>query len=132
MDYCEAGTLHRIIGQKIFKRKKFNTSQILRTLAHIVMAVMAMHNKNINHGEIKTHNIFVSSDGICMLKEIGTSRKLGEQNISGNPYFIAPEESLGKRNDRKAADVWYIGVILYELITLKKPFLKDGVTEMLK
>ena len=43
----------------------------------------------------------------------------------GTPYFMPPEVTLGKPYDSKA-DVWAIGIILYELITFKKPF--DGDT----
>ena len=41
--------------------------------------------------------------------------------MSGNPYWLPPEVLLGKSYDKKA-DVWAIGVVLYELIMLKKPF----------
>jgi NIMA (never in mitosis gene a)-related kinase len=44
----------------------------------------------------------------------------------GTPYFMPPEVCAGKPYDSKA-DVWAIGVILYELITFKKPFDSDTV-----
>ena len=79
-----------------------------------------------------------------MLKDNGTFRKLrGQDNIvikesdpskrintSGN-HFIAPEVCLGKQYDGKA-DVWAIGVILYELIMFKKPFRDEGVVNMFR
>lgn len=45
--------------------------------------------------------------------------------VTGTPYNMAPEVCAGKKYDNKA-DVWSVGIILYELITLKKPF--DGAS----
>jgi NIMA (never in mitosis gene a)-related kinase len=45
----------------------------------------------------------------------------------GTPYFMPPEVCQGKPYDSKA-DVWAVGVILYELITLKKPFDSDTIS----
>ena len=48
----------------------------------------------------------------------------------GTPYFMPPEVCLGKPYDNKA-DVWAIGVIIYELIMLKKPFRGEQVIHVL-
>lgn len=45
----------------------------------------------------------------------------------GTPYFMSPEVCQGKPYDSKA-DVWAVGVILYELITMKKPFDSDSIS----
>ena len=52
-------------------------------------------------------------------------------SAAGTPYFMAPEVLTGVSYDSKA-DMWSIGVILYELITLKKPFDAQTVPEVLK
>ena len=49
----------------------------------------------------------------------------------GTPYFMPPEVCYGKPYDNKA-DVWAVGVILYELITLKKPFDSDSINGVFK
>jgi len=51
--------------------------------------------------------------------------------IAGTPYFMPPEVCLGKPYDGKA-DVWAIGVVLYELIMLKKPFRGETVQNVLQ
>ena len=48
--------------------------------------------------------------------------------MCGNPYWLSPEVILGKSYDKKA-DVWAIGVVLYELVMLKKPFKSDDVSK---
>ena len=135
MEYCSNGNLDQLIQQRIVSRCKFSTDQILRTLAHIVMAVLAMHNKNILHRDIKTQNIFITENGICKLGDFGISRKLNNPDakamtIAGTPYFMPPEVCRGNPYDGKA-DVWAIGVVLYELIMLKKPFRGETVQNVL-
>ena len=99
------------------------------------MAVMAMHNKNILHRDIKTQNIFITKKGILKLGDFGISRELETMNAKaqtscGTPYFMPPEVCLGKPYDSKA-DVWAVGVILYELVTLQKPFESDTINGVL-
>ena len=136
MEYCSKGNLDQLIQRRIQSKAKFTTDQILRTLAHIVMAVMAMHNRNILHRDIKTQNIFITENGICKLGDFGISRRLNHQDAKamtscGTPYFMPPEVCLGKPYDGKA-DVWAIGVVLYELIMLKKPFRGEAVQNVLQ
>ena len=90
-----------------------------------------MHNKNILHRDIKTQNIFIAKNNILKLGDFGISKELETMNQKamtscGTPYFMPPEVCAGKPYDSKA-DVWAIGVILYELITFKKPFDSDTI-----
>jgi len=47
----------------------------------------------------------------------------------GTPYFMPPEVILGRPYDNKA-DVWALGVILYELVTFKKPFDDESIPQL--
>jgi NIMA (never in mitosis gene a)-related kinase len=92
---------------------------------------MAMHSKNILHRDIKTQNIFISKGNVLKIGDFGISKELQTLNEKamtsvGTPYFMPPEVCLGKPYDSKA-DVWAIGIILYELITYKKPFESDTI-----
>lgn len=92
---------------------------------------MAMHSKNILHRDIKTQNIFITKNDILKIGDFGISKQVETispltNTVCGTPYFMPPEVCLGKAYDSKA-DVWAVGVILYELITLKKPFDSDSI-----
>lgn len=92
---------------------------------------MAMHSKNILHRDIKTQNIFITQNDILKIGDFGISRQMETltpmaMTACGTPYFMPPEVCQGKPYDSKA-DVWAVGVILYELITLKKPFDSDSI-----
>ena len=125
MEYASKGNLEMAIQRKIMTNTRFSTKYIFRFLAHVVMAVMATHSKNILHRDIKTQNIFIDNNGVHKLGDFGISRELKQDakalTACGTPYFMPPEVCLGKPYDSKA-DVWAIGVIIYELIMLKKPF----------
>ena len=135
MEYASKGNLEQAISKKIMSGTKFSTKEIFRCLAHQVMAVMAMHNKNILHRDIKTQNIFIDEKGVHKLGDFGISRELKQDakamTACGTPYFMPPEVCLGKPYDSKA-DVWAIGVIIYELIMLKKPFRGEQIYNVLQ
>ena len=135
MEYVPKGNLEQAIQKKIISNAKFTTKYIFRCLAHLVIAVMAMHNKNILHRDIKTQNIFIDLSGVHKLGDFGISRELKQDakalTACGTPYFMPPEVCLGKPYDSKA-DVWAIGVIIYELLMLKKPFRGEQIYNVLQ
>lgn len=97
---------------------------------------MIMHAKNILHRDVKTQNIFIAKNGVLKLGDFGISRELESRDAKagtscGTPLFMPPEVCLGKPYDHKA-DVWAVGVILYELITLKKPFESETINGVLQ
>ena len=94
-----------------------------------------MNLKYILHRDIKTANIFIHENGILKVGDFGISREL-ESSIdkvntaAGTPYFMAPEVLSYTPYDSKA-DMWSLGVIIYELISLQKPFDADSVQEVI-
>mmetsp|Transcript_16338 Transcript_16338/g.25249 ORF Transcript_16338/g.25249 Transcript_16338/m.25249 type:complete len:388 (+) Transcript_16338:778-1941(+) len=91
---------------------------------------MALHSKQILHRDIKSLNIFIKK-GVLKLGDFGISKALGGNDLAstivGTPYFMAPEVCKGEQYGAKA-DVWAMGVIIYELMTLKKPFDGNNIT----
>ena len=84
------------------------------------------------HRDIKALNIFIKK-GVLKLGDFGISKALDNQDLAttmvGTPYFMSPEVCKGEKYDNKA-DVWAMGVIIYELITLKKPFDGKSISEV--
>ena len=128
MEYAEGGNLGDKIIAKRMKKQWFDTDTILNWTSQIVLGVMLMHSKSILHRDLKCQNLFLTKEGILKIgdfgiaKELETIKKLTETNV-GTPYFMAPEVVRGELYGEKA-DVWAIGVILYEITFLRKPF--DG------
>ena len=97
-------------------------TQILRALQHA-------HDKGIVHRDIKPQNIMLFSDGTIKVMDFGIARfaridgkTLSDKTI-GSVHYISPEQARGDMTDERS-DIYSVGVMLYEMLTGKKPF--DG------
>lgn len=127
MEYIDGITLKEFIDQQgILKWKEavHFTIQILRALQHA-------HDKGIVHRDIKPQNIMLFTDGTIKVMDFGIARfarqdssTLSEKTI-GSVHYISPEQARGDITDEKS-DIYSVGVMLYEMLTGRKPF--DGDT----
>ena len=85
-----------------------------------------LHKNNVIHRDIKAANVFLSKNNTIKLGDVGIikvlipSYKYANTNI-GTPYYMSPEVYKRQRYNTKT-DIWSIGVLLYELMTLKLPY----------
>ena len=94
-------------------------------LIQIVAGLKALHDMKIMHRDIKSANIFMNKDGTCKLGDMNVSKSADKNGLNytqtGTPYYASPEVWRDEPYDFKS-DIWSLGCVLYEMITLKPPF----------
>jgi eukaryotic-like serine/threonine-protein kinase len=99
--------------------------------AHLASALAVAHQHQVVHRDLKPRNLMLDDRRQVRLLDFGLAKSLGEGSISmsgeitGTAHYLSPEQTLAKRVEvDHRADIWALGVILYELLTLQRPF--DG------
>ena len=124
MEFADNGDLY----QKIVSHKKsanfMEESDIWRIFIQLVKGLKALHDLKILHRDMKSANVFLFSNGCAKLGDLNVSkvarRGLGYTQ-TGTPYYASPEVWKDNPYDHKS-DVWSLGCVLYEMITLRPPF----------
>nr|XP_045606782.1 uncharacterized protein LOC123763609 [Procambarus clarkii] len=124
MDYCGGGDLHTIISSR--KGVLFPEDRILDWFVQLCLAVKYIHDRKILHRDIKSQNIFLTDDGKIRLGDFGIAKVLNStsdlaRTCIGTPYYLSPEMCENKPYNNKS-DIWALGCVLYEMITLKHAF----------
>jgi eukaryotic-like serine/threonine-protein kinase len=95
------------------------------------------HRNNIVHCDIKPQNMLISESGELKLTDFGISQVMdtltreNTDEIWGSPYYIAPEIARGAAPS-PTADIYSMGVVMYEVLTKKLPFLGDDVLTLVE
>ncbi|XP_074632365.1 serine/threonine-protein kinase Nek9-like isoform X1 [Acropora palmata] len=123
MEYCNGGTLN----DKIHAQKELFAEEIVIWYFFQICSGMShIHDCDIVHRDIKTLNIFLTKSGLVKLGDFGIATILKgsedmAESVVGTPYYMSPEIIQGQKYNQKS-DMWALGCVLYEMLTLKKVF----------
>jgi len=109
------------------EQPKLPVKQAVEYAVQICSAVGVAHRAGLVHGDLKPGNILITPAGTAKVTDFGLARALGESAMDegevvwGTPAYFAPEQAAGDRV-LPATDVYAIGIILYEMLTGRVPF----------
>jgi tRNA A-37 threonylcarbamoyl transferase component Bud32 len=110
-----------------------------RLLAAVTQAVDHAHRRGILHRDLKPSNILLDLAGTPFVTDFGLAKRVDAERsltetgaLVGTPRYVAPEQAAGQKNLTLAADVYSLGVVLYERLTGRTPFTGETVLEVLR
>lgn len=123
MEYFPRGDLRARIAEGIGRE------QALRMLAQMAGALQAVHEVGVLHRDLKPGNIMLRADDSIAIIDFGLARQeitdiemTATGEIFGTPYYMSPEQGHGRPLDARS-DLYSLGVVFYEMLTRKKPYL---------
>ena len=133
MEFVPGGDLRQRIDHGILE------SGAVEYMRQIASALSKLHSFGILHRDLKPGNIMVRGDGSLALIDFGLAKRMrleqeitGQGEIFGTPYYMSPEQGHAEEVDERS-DIYSLGVIFYEMLMGRKPFLgADAMSIILK
>ena len=126
MDYMPGGSLKDMLAA----RGALPINEAVSIASHVAFALEAAHSRGVIHRDIKPDNILFSADGTPKLADLGVAKFEDDADatmataaglIIGTPAYMAPEQMMDSHSIDARADVYSLGVVLYEMLTNKRP-----------
>ncbi len=127
MEYVEGVTLKEYIEQQ----GKISWKETVHFVMQILRALQHAHDKGIVHRDIKPQNILLLHNGNIKVTDFGIARfsrsetRTMTESAIGSVHYISPEQARGDITDDKA-DIYSLGVVMYEMLTGQLPFQSDS------
>ncbi|HWL86732.1 MAG TPA: serine/threonine-protein kinase, partial [Polyangiaceae bacterium] len=143
--------MERLVGEtladRIAKQGVLPFDEVLDILTQVLSGLIAAHEKNIVHRDIKPENVFltrrVGCPPIAKILDFGVSKMLPSSGrddemhltrtgmVMGTPFYMSPEQARGDRDLDARVDLYACGVLMYEALTARRPFLAPNYNALL-
>ncbi|HYH47409.1 MAG TPA: serine/threonine-protein kinase [Thermoanaerobaculia bacterium] len=128
MEYVQGTNLKMVLQRE----GALDLAFVSTVLEQVAEAVDYAHSKRVVHRDIKPANIIITAENRVKITDFGiarldTSNLTQEGQLLGTPNYMAPEQILGHEVDHRA-DLFSLGVVLYEMLTRHKPFQGENLT----
>ncbi|CAN5203667.1 hypothetical protein BH09MYX1_BH09MYX1_37920 [soil metagenome] len=137
------------LAAKLVRERRLAPIETAQIMGPVVSAVAAAHAAGIVHRDLKPENIFLArystTSILPKVLDFGIAKLVGHNaggqnesaltrtgSVLGTPYYMSPEQVFGEKDVDQRADIWALGVILYECICGQRPFEGDNFGQLLK
>ncbi len=125
MEYFPSHTL----GAEIVNEKPIETKKAVKYAIDMCVGMTVAHKVGIVHRDLKPANVLINNEGLLKIVDFGVAaaHREGDTQLTktgyviGSPKYMAPEQILGRKVDERA-DIYAIGVIMYEMFTGQPPY----------
>jgi tRNA A-37 threonylcarbamoyl transferase component Bud32 len=138
MEYIEGGSLASKLARGLLPAR-----EAARLVGALADGVQHAHEKGIVHRDLKPANVLIGDDGAAKVADFGLAKVLHGSDdpggptspgaVMGTPCYLAPEQAEGRTTEiGPPADIWALGVILYECLTGRPPFKGESTLDTLQ
>lgn len=132
-EHCARGDLAGYIAAR---KEPVAEERALGLATEAGLALLYLHSKKILHRDLKPANLFLAADGSVRVGDFGIARVLKHtmelaKTVVGTPYYLSPEVCEAKPYNHKS-DVWSLGCILYELLSLRHAFEATSISALVR
>lgn len=132
MEYIQGESLDRVLS----RRGRISWEEVVQYGQQLCAALQHAHSKGVVHRDLKPSNLMLLPDGTLKLTDFGIAKdldvtQLTEANCTvGTASYMSPEQCKGERDLSQKSDLYSLGVVFYELLTGRKPFVAENVMDM--
>ena len=135
MDYVSGGSVREMLNSQ----RKIAPERAISIIAQVASALGEAHKHKMVHRDIKPDNIMFTEDGVCKLADLGIAKSAAEQDVTlttdnavfGTPAYMSPEQAIASGKVDCRADIYSLGIVLFEMLTGKRPYCGKSSMEIL-
>ncbi|MFI5861181.1 protein kinase [Streptomyces sp. NPDC051546] len=137
MEYVEGQPLGSVLDGDIRQYGAMPADKALKVTADVLAALESSHEMGLVHRDIKPGNVMMTRRGVVKVMDFGIARAMQSGVTSmtqtgmvvGTPQYLSPEQALGRAVDARS-DLYSVGIMLFELLTGRVPFVADSALGM--
>ncbi|MFM8271586.1 MAG: serine/threonine protein kinase, partial [Gemmata sp.] len=132
MEFIDGEALDRVLA----RRGRLGWEEVASYGKQLAEALRYAHEKGIIHRDLKPSNLMITKDGVLKLTDFGIAKDTdvtaltGVNSTIGTAAYMSPEQCKGDRNLTNKSDLYSLGVVFFELLTGRKPFVAETTVEM--
>jgi len=139
MEFVDGRSLDKVMAERTVGtpgRAPFTWEEVVEMGKPLCAALQHAHDKGIIHRDLKPSNLMVTREGVLKLTDFGIAKDIdvtaltGANNTIGTAAYMSPEQCKGEKHLTGKSDLYSLGVVFYELLTGRKPFMAESSVDM--